>query len=80
MDHIADSYTILPVNNPRTVKPEQLKQMISALAPEKSVNIGSIADIKSYVKNDTIITGSLYLIGDILKELTTEEIPSVLTN
>jgi dihydrofolate synthase/folylpolyglutamate synthase len=80
IDKSAASYTILPVNNPRTAKPEQLKQTINAIAPEKSVNIGSIADIKSYLKNDTIITGSLYLIGDILKELTTEEIPSVLTN
>lgn len=90
MDHIADSYTILPVNNPRTAKPEKLKKIIKSIvgadsisahdSPEKSVNIGSIADIKSYVKNDTIITGSLYLIGDILKELTTEEIPSVLNH
>lgn len=80
IDKSADSYTILPVNNPRTAKPEQLKQTINAIAPEKSVNIGSIADIKSYLKNDTIITGSLYLIGDILKQLTTEEIPRVLNH
>lgn len=80
IDKSTASYTILPVNNPRTAKPEQLKQTINAIAPEKSVNIGSIADIKSYLKNDTIITGSLYLIGDILKQLTTEDIPRVLNH
>ncbi len=78
VDQIADSYTILPVNNPRSAKPEQLQEMINSISPEKTVNIGSIDHIKSYLKTDTIITGSLYLIGDILRELTTEEILSVL--
>lgn len=78
LDQIAESYTILPVNNPRTASTEEICTVLKEIAPDKIVKTGSISEIKSYLKGDTLITGSLYLIGDIIKEFTGDTLPPVI--
>ncbi len=77
IDKIAASYIVLPVDNPRSASQEEVCAVLKEIAPDKKIETGTIPEIKSYLNGDTLITGSLYLIGDIVKELTGDFLPPV---
>ncbi len=79
MDEVADSFLVLPVSSPRAADPQDILQTIKDVTPEKNARIISMDDLLAIDSTEqTILTGSLYLIGELYQK--TESPVNILTN
>jgi dihydrofolate synthase/folylpolyglutamate synthase len=78
IDPIVASYTVLPVDNERTLRTEEIVDVIHALSIDKTIRVVTPRELIAELKgSDNLLTGSLYLIGEVLREIYCGELPPV---
>ncbi len=78
VDPIVSSYSVLPVANPRTLSTLEIIAEIIKFSPDKEVKEVTTSDLLAGLDgDDNLLTGSLYLIGELLGEFYNGELPDV---
>ena len=75
---IVKSYAILPVNNERSLSTEEIVKVVKAICGETPITVSDPQHLILNLKGeDNLLTGSLYLIGEVLSEIYQGDLPPV---
>ena len=79
LNPIVKSYTILPVNNERSLSTEAVVEVVKSVCGDKQIEVTNPKRLISELKGkDNLLTGSLYLIGEVLSEIYQGDLPPVI--